>query len=134
VTISFSFCIFFWIVVAMSMFIDNYYCYSGWYCYAHYPYAFIGELLCFMIQWGFLFYFINMLGSPCQVKRDFFRFHDLFRSAARQTRPAILKPLLTVLKFFNKFFNKLSSLCGIKCYLSIQLFNKLSIHKIKFQV
>ena len=76
VTISFSFCIFFWIVVAMGMFIDNFYCYSyyGWYCYTYYPYAFIGELLCFMIQWGFLFYFINMLGSPCQVKRVFFGF------------------------------------------------------------
>merc|ERR1712127_246555 len=67
VTISFSFCIFFWIIVAMGMFIDNYYCSSSWYyCYMHYPYDFIGELLCFMIQWGFLFYFINMLGSPCQ--------------------------------------------------------------------
>ena len=68
VTISFSFCIFFWIVVAMGMFIDNYYC-GGYYyyCYTYYPYAFVGELLCFMIQWGFLFYFINMLGSPCTV-------------------------------------------------------------------
>ncbi|CBY23901.1 unnamed protein product [Oikopleura dioica] len=70
VTISFSFCIFFWIVVAMAMFIDNYWCYESYYgyyyCYTDYPYVFVGELLCFMIQWGFLFYFINMLGSPCQ--------------------------------------------------------------------
>jgi len=72
VTISFSFCIFFWIVVAMAMFIDNYwqhctdyYC-NGYHYHVIYPYVFVGELLCFMIQWGFLFYFINMLGSPCQ--------------------------------------------------------------------
>merc|ERR1719223_2190218 len=54
VTISFSFCIFFWIVVAVGMF--KYYRY--------YPYAYVGELLCFMIQWGFLFYLINIYGHP----------------------------------------------------------------------
>ena len=58
VTISFSFCIFFWIVVALGMFVENYW---------RYPYAYIGEFLCFMIQWGFLFYLINIYGSPCAV-------------------------------------------------------------------
>ena len=57
VTISFSFCIFFLIVVAVGMF--KYYSY--------YPYAYVGELLCFMIQWGFLFYLINIYGHPGAV-------------------------------------------------------------------
>merc|ERR1712004_316119 len=53
VTISFSFGIFWWLVVFVG----------GWVRY-YYPYALVGELLCFMIQWGFLFYMINILGHP----------------------------------------------------------------------
>merc|ERR1719215_91548 len=53
VTISFSFCIFFWIVVVVGIYTRSYY-----------PYAYVGELLCFMIQWGFLFYLINIYGHP----------------------------------------------------------------------
>jgi len=38
-----------------------------YYCYDRYPYALVGELLCFMIQWGFLFYLINIYGHPGMV-------------------------------------------------------------------
>merc|ERR1712004_348227 len=47
VTISFSFCIFFWIVVAMRMFIDNLANYWGD---RYYPLFWIGELLSLVIQ------------------------------------------------------------------------------------
>ncbi|CBY30577.1 unnamed protein product [Oikopleura dioica] len=62
VTISFSFCIFIWIAVASTMFIENVVNIFGD---RSYPLFWIGELISFMIQWGFLFYLININGSPC---------------------------------------------------------------------
>ena len=69
VTISLSFCVFFWIAVALGMFIDNI---ANVWGDRYYPLFWIGELLSLVIQWGFLFYLINIYGSPCLVYLSFF--------------------------------------------------------------
>ena len=73
-TISFSFCVLFWIALSLGMFIDNVVNVWGD---RSYPLFWIGEILSLIIQWGFLFYLINIYGSPCSVIFSAFLNHYL---------------------------------------------------------
>ncbi|CAG5099537.1 Oidioi.mRNA.OKI2018_I69.XSR.g16570.t1.cds [Oikopleura dioica] len=59
VTMGFCFVIFFYVVIVVGVFTDDRYS-------PDYPYVLPGELLCFMIQFAFLFFIINIYGVPCQ--------------------------------------------------------------------
>ncbi|CAG5099539.1 Oidioi.mRNA.OKI2018_I69.XSR.g16571.t1.cds [Oikopleura dioica] len=78
VTIGWSFCIFFYLVQGIGTFMYYYY----------YPIMMVGELLCFMIQWGFLFYIINIYGAPCQCcSKDSCCYTEAILDVLPETRP-----------------------------------------------